>query len=287
MSNENTTNIIDCLDKGPAWINNDDWNQMIKDVWSTPEFQRRPESARRNRLTKTDGKISTHSGGTVSFASYRANMQEEAGGKEPPWDDVFSALHQSAKQSGSFVDNKSKKVVENYKMEMISKYGTNRENHPSFDGAAWCVASGGVTKGRVYGAPRMPKSIVSTSSSSHSYSVESSYPSSSLRALQKEIKNKEEEIKKKDDFILEMKRQMDSMKEYLVNNLGYHGGTSNIGQGIPPPLTPSMPPPMAPQIMTPMGPTSQLIYRPTPRSLYPDPSCVDPQYHGSSSQPAP
>jgi hypothetical protein len=43
-----------------------------------------------------------------------------------------------------------------------------------------------------------------------------------------------------------MKRQMDSMKEYLVNNLGYHGGTSNIGQGMPPSLTPSMPPPMAP-----------------------------------------
>ncbi|XP_061959707.1 uncharacterized protein LOC133703424 [Populus nigra] len=287
MSKENTTNIIDCLDKGPAWINNDDWNQMIKDVWSTPEFQRRSESARRNRLTKTDGKISTHSGGTVSFASYRANMQEEAGGKEPPWDDVFTALHQSTKQSGSFIDNKSKKVVENYKMEMISKYGTDRENHPSFDGAAWCVASGGVTKGRVYGAPRMPKSKVSTSSSSHSYSVESSYPSSSYRALQKEIKDKEEEIKKKDDFILEMKRQMDSMKEYLVNNLGYHGGTSNIDQGMPPPLTPSIPPPMAPQIMTPMGPAFQPIFRPTPRPLYPAQSSVDPQYHGSSSQPAP
>jgi len=25
---------------------------------------------------------------------------------------------------------------------MISRYGTNRENHPSFDGAAWCVAIG-------------------------------------------------------------------------------------------------------------------------------------------------
>jgi hypothetical protein len=149
------------------------------------------------------------------------------------------------------------------------------------------VASGGVTKGRVYGAPRMPKSIVSTSSSSHSYSVESSYPSSSYRALQKEIKNKKEKIKKKDDFILEMKRQMDSMKEYLVNNLGYHGGTSNIGQGMPSPLAPSMPPPMAPQIMTHIGPTSQPIYRPTPRPLYPDSSCVDPQYHGSSPQLAP
>ena len=74
MSKGNTTNIIDCLDKGHAWINNDDWNQMIKDVWSTPKFQRRSESARRNRLTKTNGKISTYFGGTVSFASYRANM---------------------------------------------------------------------------------------------------------------------------------------------------------------------------------------------------------------------
>ncbi|KAL3604645.1 hypothetical protein D5086_005504 [Populus alba] len=215
---------------GHALINNDDWNQMIKDVWSTPEFQKRSESARRNRLTKTNGKISTHSGETVSFASYRANMEK-------------------------------------YKMEMISKYGTNRENHPSFDGATWCVASGGVTKGRVYGAPRMPKSIVSTSSSSHSYLVESSYLSSSYRALQQEIKDKEEEIKKKDDFILEMKRQMDSMQEHLVNNLGYHGGTSNIGQG--------MPPSMAPQIMTHMGPTSQPLYRPIPRPLYPDQSCID------------
>ena len=74
MSKENTTNILDCLDKGPAQINNDDCNQMIKDVWSTLEFERRFESARRNRLSQTDGKISTHSGETVSFASYRANM---------------------------------------------------------------------------------------------------------------------------------------------------------------------------------------------------------------------
>jgi hypothetical protein len=43
-----------------------------------------------------------------------------------------------------------------------------------------------------------------------------------------------------------MKRQMDSMKEYLMNNLGYHGGKSNIDQGMPAPMAPSMPLPMAP-----------------------------------------
>ena len=45
---------------------------------------------------------------------------------------------------------------------MILKYGTDRENHPSFDGVAWCVAIG-VTKGRIYGALGMPKSMVSMS----------------------------------------------------------------------------------------------------------------------------
>jgi hypothetical protein len=103
---------------------------------------------------------------------------------------------------------------------MISKYRTNQENHPSFDRAAWCVVSGWVTKGRIYGTPRMLKSIVNTTSSSHSYSVESSYPSSSYRALQKE-------------------------REKRWFYFGYHGGTSNIGQGMPAPMAPSMPSHMA------------------------------------------
>jgi len=80
---------------------------------------------------------------------------------------------------------------------------------------------------------------------------------------------------------------MDSMKEYLMNNLGYHGGKSNIDQGMPAPMAPSMPLPMAPQIMTLMGPTSPPTYRPSPQPLYPHSFYIDPQYHGSSPQQAP
>jgi len=47
---------------------------MMKEIWSTPKFQRRSKSARNNQLIETDGKLSTHSGGTVSFASYRTSM---------------------------------------------------------------------------------------------------------------------------------------------------------------------------------------------------------------------
>uniref|UniRef100_A0A6N2JZR9 Uncharacterized protein n=1 Tax=Salix viminalis TaxID=40686 RepID=A0A6N2JZR9_SALVM len=123
-------------------------------------FCKRSKTSKQNRLKQTDGKISTHSGGSVSFASYRASMQEQAGGKELPWDEVFSALHQKSNETGTFVDNWSKIVVEKYRNEMVARYGPDQNNHPSFDGAAWCEASGGVSKGRVYGAPRMPKSKV-------------------------------------------------------------------------------------------------------------------------------
>ena len=77
---------------------------------------------------------------------------------------------------------------------MISRYGADRENHPSFDGAAWCVTIGGVTNDRIYGAPGMPKSMVSTSASSQSYTMESTPPSSSVQALKEQIKERDGNI---------------------------------------------------------------------------------------------
>ena len=52
---------------------------------------------------------------------------------------------------------------------MILRYGTDRENHHLFNGAAWCVAIEEVTNGRIYGVLGMPKSIISTSALSQSY----------------------------------------------------------------------------------------------------------------------
>ena len=74
LSKLNTTNIIDYMNNGPIWIQKEDWNTMIQDVWSTDGFQRRPDSSKRNQLKQTNGKISSHSGGSVSFAAYRASM---------------------------------------------------------------------------------------------------------------------------------------------------------------------------------------------------------------------
>jgi hypothetical protein len=76
---------------------------------------------------------------------------------------------------------------------MILKYETDRENHPSFDGAAWCVAIG-VTKGRIYGALGMPKSMVSMNALSLSYTMESTPPNSSIQALKEQIKERDGHI---------------------------------------------------------------------------------------------
>jgi hypothetical protein len=103
---------------------------------------------------------------------------------------------------------------------MISRYGADQENHPSFDGAVWCVAIEGVTKGRIYGAPGMPKSMISTSALSQSYTMESTPPSSSMQVLK-------EQIKERNGHILSLQQEMTSIKKFL-SNMGYQAWASNM-----------------------------------------------------------
>jgi len=147
---------------------------------------------------------------------------------------------------------------------MISRYGTDRENHPSFDGAAWCVAIGGVTKGRIYGAPGMLKSMVSTSASSQSYTMESTPPSSSIQALK-------EQIKERDDHILSLQQEITSIKKFL-SNMGYQAWASNMDQGMLAPMASFMPSHVASQMTIPIYPLSNPVYRPRPRPPYTGPT---------------
>uniref|UniRef100_A0A6N2KR78 Uncharacterized protein n=1 Tax=Salix viminalis TaxID=40686 RepID=A0A6N2KR78_SALVM len=235
LSKLQTTNIIDCMNNGPIWIQKEDWNTMIQEVWLTDGFQRRSESSKRNRLKQTDGKISSHSGGSVSFAAYRASM--------------------NVNETGTFVDNRSKTVVEKYRNEMIAKYGSDRDVHPSFDGEAWCQASGGVSKGRVYGAPRMPKSKVSASASQQSYSVHSTYPSIVIQELK-------DEFQVKDAVMKNMQRQIDTITNYIANQHGSNIRPEFMSQDMSTPVGT-----MPSRTMAPMGPTSSTVYRPRPHLL--------------------
>jgi len=147
---------------------------------------------------------------------------------------------------------------------MISRYGVDRENHPSFDGAVWCVAIGGVTKGRIYGAPGMSKSMVNTSASSQSYTMESTPPSSSMQALK-------EQIKERDGHILSLQQEMTPIKKFL-SNMGYQAWASNMDQSMSAPMALSMLSHVAPQMTTPMYPLSIPVYRPRSRPPYTDPT---------------
>ena len=143
---------------------------------------------------------------------------------------------------------------------MISRYETDLENHPSFDGAAWCVAIEGVIKGKIYGAPDMPKSMVSTSASSQSYTMKATPPSSSIPALK-------EQIKERDGHILSLQQEMTSIKNFL-SNMGYQAWASNMDQGMLTLMASFMPSHMAPYMYS----LSNPVYRPRPRPPYTGPT---------------
>ena len=153
---------------------------------------------------------------------------------------------------------------------MVARYGPDQDNHPSFDGAAWCEASGGVSKGRVYSAPRMPKSKVYVSSSSHTYSVQSKYPSTTIHELK-------EELIEKYALLSNMQNQIDSIKDYLRSHHGSYIRSEYMGQGMPTPVDPSM----ASHTMEPMGPVSSLVYQPRPQLPNSGPSSSHPQHRRS------
>jgi len=163
---------------------------------------------------------------------------------------------------------------------MISRYGTDRENHHSFDEAAWCVAIEGVTKGRIYGAPGMPKFMFSMSASSQSYTIESTPSSSSIQALK-------EQIKERDDHILSLQQEMTSIKKFL-SNMGYQAWASNMDQDMLTPMASSMPSHVALQMTTLMYPLSNPVYRSRPRPYHiPVPSYDGQHCFGSFPPPPP
>jgi len=126
------------------------------------------------------------------------------------------------------------------------------------------VAIGGVTKGRIYSTPGMPKFMVSTSASSQSYTMESIPPSSSIKALK-------EQIKETDGHILSLQQKMTSIKK-ILSNMGHQAWASNIDQEMSAPMASSMSSHVAPQMTTPMYPMFNPVYRPRSRPPYTSPT---------------
>ncbi|KAF2299684.1 hypothetical protein GH714_002422 [Hevea brasiliensis] len=124
---------------GPNWMKAEVWNELVA-YWSSPEWRKKSQSAKINRMTVKDGSITKHACGSIKIE-----------------------IHEDR--------------LEDYASAIVEKYGSNSESPPIFDMDKWIEVSGGFNKGRVYGFGSSAKS--QTSGSSTSQSCTSAYPGSS------------------------------------------------------------------------------------------------------------
>ncbi|KAF2300060.1 hypothetical protein GH714_007811 [Hevea brasiliensis] len=160
---------------GPNWMKAEVWNELVA-YWSSPEWRKKSQSAKINRMTVKDGSITKHACGSIKIEIHEDRLTKKLG-RPPNKIEVFRATHTKKGADGVFIDGKSQRVDEDYASAIVEKYGSNSESPPIFDMDKWIEVSGGFNKGRVYGFGSSAKS--QTSGSSTSQSCTSAYPGSS------------------------------------------------------------------------------------------------------------
>ncbi|KAL0413280.1 UNVERIFIED_CONTAM: hypothetical protein Sradi_1529700 [Sesamum radiatum] len=125
------------------------------DYWSKEKFLRLSEAGKKNRTTPNDGPISTHTGGSKPFAAYKEDMQREYN-REVSDIELYDRTHRGNKGTGEFSCDKAKKVRVTYDTLVQGKDASNPSSPHNFDPVAWLEASGGLSKGRVYGFGSQP-----------------------------------------------------------------------------------------------------------------------------------
>ncbi|MQL91911.1 hypothetical protein Taro_024529 [Colocasia esculenta] len=125
---------------------------------------------------------SLHTSGSITFGRHKKRMEEEAGGPVA-YTELFHRTHK-CKESGEFVSERVKEVVESYKQQLIERHGDDSSQHPQFDASAWLVAAVQPKKGRVFGfgtgmdAGGVINSTMESGCSAASYSYTQSPPPS-------------------------------------------------------------------------------------------------------------
>ncbi|MQL96545.1 hypothetical protein Taro_029222 [Colocasia esculenta] len=131
---------------GPPAIRKDYWDAMC-DQWATQEHQARSTIATQNRAKMPEASL--HTSGSITFGCHKKRMEEETGGPVA-YTELFRRTHKR-KESGEFVSQRAKEVVESYEQQLIERHGDDSSQHPQFDASAWLVATGQLKKGRVFG----------------------------------------------------------------------------------------------------------------------------------------
>lgn len=135
----------------PKFIKTPIWHELIDKHWNTEKFTKKCDIASKNRRTEKDGKIPTHTGGSVNFVTVWKNMEKE---KKRPVSrcEVYLRTHKKKKGTEEFVDKAAELVYEKY-MELVTQvHGESVANDITFyDNDLWKEAAGGEKRGKVYG----------------------------------------------------------------------------------------------------------------------------------------
>ncbi|KAF7811966.1 putative transposase, Ptta/En/Spm, plant [Senna tora] len=124
-----TKDITKLKGHGPSGIRAEVWDGLV-DIWSTPEWQKKSEAAKRNRATVPDAML--HTGGSISFSAHKKKMEAEKNQKVS-WRDVYHKTHK--KKNGEFVFERSKNFAENLGIALLDKYGEESSSYPEVNQA--------------------------------------------------------------------------------------------------------------------------------------------------------
>ncbi|PKA60850.1 hypothetical protein AXF42_Ash006485 [Apostasia shenzhenica] len=136
---------------GPYWIPQQHWDSLIK-KWGNDDYLKRSQTAAVNHRTKHSGSMVRHTAGSIPIAQHRVNLERHLG-CPPTQIELFERAHRHDKGEGEFVDGKSQIIYEQYVSIFDQKcrdQDGNLTQHPDFDAQAWCEATAGPRKGRLY-----------------------------------------------------------------------------------------------------------------------------------------
>ncbi|KAL0355742.1 UNVERIFIED_CONTAM: hypothetical protein Sradi_4021100 [Sesamum radiatum] len=145
---------LDMIGRGSDWMHTHIWDELVEKHWSGENYKGKCKIAQKNRMTEKEGCITKHTGGSISQGAHRMRMEKELG-REVSELELFHRTHRRNHRIGDFVDNKSKKVNEDY---MAKIGGSNKSIESPFDMQSWCEVTGGPSNGRIYGFGRSQSS---------------------------------------------------------------------------------------------------------------------------------
>ncbi|MQL72000.1 hypothetical protein Taro_004314 [Colocasia esculenta] len=162
--------------RGPPTIRRDYWDVMC-DKWGTEDFRHCSRIDVENRTKMPEATL--HTSGSISFERQKRKMEKEKGGSVS-YKELFEHTHRR-KNTGDFVSQKSKEVMETYAEQIVDRHGGDSTQHPEFDVMAWFGATGQPKKGRVFGfgSSLDAGQVISSSQDSHSSPIAMTPPHSS------------------------------------------------------------------------------------------------------------